>query len=219
MIPATQAAPYGAAESAPTEEAARDRLVAALIRSSAEHGYANTSVHQVTRFAGLDPEDFYAVFADRGQCLLAAHEVFFDRLIDEVADECRTAGSWPEQVRAAVRCGLELLSEKATLARAFVVEALWTGPAAHDRHHSLVERLAEALRGGRERFPRAAAHPDSLERILVGGCLELIGARLLAEETVDLPDLEAELTELLLAPYVGGAVARAAAGTQVPQVS
>lgn len=186
----------------------RRRLIDAFTRLAAERGYVGLRPEEVAAEARLPTDAFHRHFPDMLSCLLASHDAFLEGLYSHVEEACRHELEWTGKVRLAVATALECLVEMGSRSRLFAVEAVAAGPAMLDRRFAAIARLAAALRAGRRHHRDAAALPRSTEWILVGGALTLISAQLLAEEVSLLPMLEAELVELLLAPYVGVVEAR-----------
>jgi len=62
----------------------RERLVAAMAEVCAERGYAQTSVAEVAKQAGVSSLTFYKQFAGKESCMLAAHRQLQGRLLEEV---------------------------------------------------------------------------------------------------------------------------------------
>lgn len=186
----------------------RDRLVAAIAKAAAEHGYTGLTIERITGYAGVGPEVFDAHFDSREQGLLAAQEVFFERLLWEASAACERVAPWPFRLRAGLRAVLASLIESAALARVFTVEADAAGLALVERQSVALDDFAGLMRNGRADLPAAAPLPEITERLLVGGVASLVCQRLLREEPTVTPPLETELTELLLTPYVGRGEAR-----------
>lgn len=194
-------------------EEPRARLIAAISKTAAEQGYRKVTVEQVTRSAGLPGEAFDEQFESWEQGLIAAYEVFLERLRREVVAACASAEPWPTRVRAALGALLTSMVEASALARAFIVEATATSLAATERLLSAIEAFAVLLREGRSVYPDAASLPDTTERALVGGVASIVSGHLLAEDPRALEALKPQLVELLLLPYVGaGEARRVAAG-------
>jgi AcrR family transcriptional regulator len=174
----------------------------------------------VAKRAGLPTSAFYAHFADMRRCLSAAYDAFFERCLTEVERAVDGEASWPEQVRDAVAAALEFLIETASHSRVFAVEGVGIGPPFLERLVSSLQIVAERLRGGRERYPRAAGLPACTEAVLVEGMVSRVRAHLLAEEYALLPQLEEEFVEILLTLYLGEAEAKrvpAAAASPPPR--
>lgn len=184
-------------------QAQRKRLIDAFIKVAAERGYAQTEVSEVAVVAGLSPDDFHAHFANKRECLSAAHDAFFGRLLAETAAAVDRDREWPLQVRDAVGAALEFVEETASRARFFTVEVLVAGPLMVERYASALEHVVPLLREGRKHFPAAAGMPEMTEPVLIGGVAFLVQRYLLAEERLRLARLEPELVEILLTPYVG----------------
>lgn len=160
-------------------------------------------VDEVAAAAGLPEAAFYEHFESKRQCLSAAHDSFFSRLIDETASGVDGGHEWPLRVKEAVASMLEFLGETATRARFFTVEALTAGPLILERQAAELERVVPLLREGRDHFPEAADLPALTESVLVGGVAYLLRGSLLAEGPLPVERLETELVEVLLTPYVG----------------
>ncbi len=158
--------------------------------------------------AGVSRPAFYAKFADKRQCLSAAHDAFFERLISETLSAVDFEQEWPRQLKDAVFAALEFVDETASRARFFAVEVLVAGPVVIERHTSALERLASLLRQGRAHFPQAADLPELTEMVLIAGAAYKLFSCLLDEERLSVATLAAELVETLLTPYLGRQEAR-----------
>jgi len=186
----------------------RERLVAAVAKAAAEHGYSELTVDQVTRYAGVSRASFEAHFENKEQGLVAAQDAFFDRLWRDAVAACEAPDEWPLKVRAALGAVLASLVEASNLARVFMVEAAAASLAAVERQFAILDRFAILLRDGRRHYPDAASLPDATERALVGGVASIVSAHLLMEDPQAIPALEAQLVEFLLIPYLGEEEAR-----------
>ena len=191
-----------------TPEAQRERLVAAIARGAAEQGFDKLTVEHVVRYAGVPAATFYEHFSTKEQGLMAAFDAFLDRLWLEVSAVCETDAEWPQKVKAAIDVTLSYLAEASSVARVFAVEAASASLAATERQLAALESFATLLRDGRSLYPRAAELPVPTERALVGGIASIISGHLLAEEPQVLVDLEPELIELVLIPYLGQSEAK-----------
>lgn len=161
----------------------RERLVAAMAEACAERGYAGTSVADVAKRAGVSSVTFYKQFADKRDCMLAAHRQLLGRLLEEV-DRARAAagervgaadGGERAKARAALRATLGLLATDPPSARLLTVEILAVGPEGSKRHDAAVAAFAERL---------------GTDWIQTAGILALIGKRVMAGEANRLPGLE-----------------------------
>lgn len=186
----------------------RERLVAAVSKAAAEHGYAGLTVERIVSYAGVDREVFDAHFDNREQGLLAAQDIFLEHLLGEAAGACEQPAPWPVRLRAGLRAVLASVTESAPLARVLTVEADAAGLSLAEHRLAALDDFAQLMRRARGDFPVVAPLPDLTERLLVGGVASLLRQRLLREEPTATPGLEIELFELLLMPYLGREEAR-----------
>jgi AcrR family transcriptional regulator len=186
----------------------RERLIDAFTRVGAERGYAHTTIDEVTAAAGMSPEVFHEHFADLRQCLSAAYDSFVSRLVAESREAVDESEEWPWRVRSAIAGGLGFVDETVSRARFFAVDALGAGPVSLERYLSSLGAVADAMREGRQAYAAAADLPDMTETILVGGVACLVSGLLLNEEHGRLAELEGDLVEVVLTPYLGRDEAR-----------
>ena len=122
----------------------RERMVAAIAEACAERGYAETSVADVAKRAGVSSATFYKQFADKRDCALAAHRELSGRLLEAVDRAREEEGG--DKARAALHATLTLLAADPPSARLLAVEILAVGPEGSQRHEALVEELRPAPR-------------------------------------------------------------------------
>jgi AcrR family transcriptional regulator len=178
----------------------RLRIVAAMLRVLPRYGYAGTTIGHLTREAGVSRAAFYAQFASKEECFLAAYELAGEWLCERVERVVGAEDEWPIRVRTGVAEALRLLAGNPPLAHLIAVEALQAGLAARERQQACLARFAEALRAGRPGRPEL---PPDLEELLLGGVISMIGRYVDADRAERLPELTAQLVEYLLIPYLG----------------
>jgi AcrR family transcriptional regulator len=142
----------------------RERLIAAMVEVCGTKGYAEASVAAVAKAAGVSTATFYEQFADKRDCMLAAHRQLFDRLLERV-----------ERIPDL----LGLFAVDPPSARLLTVEVLAAGPDGAERHADSVQALAERL---------------GTDWIRTAGALALIGKLVMADEAERLPELADELS-------------------------
>jgi AcrR family transcriptional regulator len=160
----------------------RERLVAAMAEVCAERGYAQASVAEVAKRAGVSSLTFYKQFAGKQDCMLAAHRQLLGRLLEEI-DRARVGKDGPEAtVRATIQVALALFAADAPSARLLTVEILAAGPEGAKRHDTMVAAFAERL---------------ETCWVLAAGLLALVGKLAVQGEAARLPQLEEELVATL----------------------
>jgi AcrR family transcriptional regulator len=86
------------------------RIVSAMVQVACEHGAQSAqsaTVEQVVRTAGVSKTAFYELFANRGDCLLAAIEHTLALAGERASAACETQDSWVDRVRAGLLALLE----------------------------------------------------------------------------------------------------------------
>jgi AcrR family transcriptional regulator len=185
----------------------RDRMIDAIAHAVADKGYARTSVADILGLAGVSRRTFYEHFDDKESCFLAAYETLAEQMLTEVAAGYLSETEWPLRIKASIAGLLSFFAREPAYARAGIVEVLAAGPEA-------LQRRDRALRGLRVGFdpsrPEVPDHglPPIVAEATVGGLLELVYRRVLAEGAEGLSAMEPEITYLALAPYLGHEQAR-----------
>jgi AcrR family transcriptional regulator len=126
----------------------RERLIAAMAEECAEQGYAETSVAEIARRAGVSTASFYRVFKDRRECALASFEELFGRLVEAIEGACATGGG-ERGVEVGVRTAADLLAADLPTARLLTVEIPAVGADGVRLQQEAIERLAALLRHAR----------------------------------------------------------------------
>jgi AcrR family transcriptional regulator len=178
----------------------RERLVAAVAEACAERGYAETSVADLARRAGVSTATFYKLFPGKRECALEAHRELLARLLEEVDRACCIeAGEGEERLRVGVATVLELLAADPPSARLLTVEVMALGPEGAERNDAAIESFASRLRAALG----TAADPDRphADWAAVASLSMLVGKRVMAGEAAALPELEDELVAMVIGPH------------------
>jgi hypothetical protein len=130
------------------------------------------------------------------------------KLTAAVDSACRGGGSWPTKVVAAVAAVLEFAAGEPGEAKVLTTSAFDYGAYGTVRHRQMIDRLATQLAAGRQCRQAPKDLPELIEEALLGGIAEIVAERLRSGREETLPELSAELSELILTPYVGAAEAR-----------
>lgn len=171
----------------------RLRIIAAMLRVLPQHGYAELTIGDLTREAGVSRATFYGQFETKEECFLATYDVAAQWICDRVERVGAAAPEWPASARAGVAEAMRLLAANPDVAHLIAVEALQAGVVARRRRQVCIERLAEILRAGR---PADAELPEDLEELLIGGTLSLVGRYVDTGRADQLPDATTDLMAL-----------------------
>ncbi|HEY2478108.1 MAG TPA: TetR/AcrR family transcriptional regulator [Solirubrobacterales bacterium] len=193
----------------------RERLLDAAARVAAARGYEATTVADILAEAGVGRESFYELFDDRRACVLAAHQVLLDDLVERVRAAYTGPGQWVDRCRAALRALLDWFAADPALGRFLLVELAAVGPEFHERFEAGFDRFVEVIDS---ELPDDLPDPKPLPatRLAVGAAISRVYSEVAAGHTEELPGLLPQLTYETLVPFLGEAAAREAAYTRAP---
>ncbi|GAA4981446.1 helix-turn-helix domain-containing protein [Kineococcus glutinatus] len=193
------ALPRGRHDLDPAQVAAaqRERMMIAATELMAAGGYRGTGVREICARAAVSRAAFYECFADKDECISAAHDRFIAVLGDTLA-AAPGGRDWPACVTGLLRSYLGLLQRDLVTARAFLVETDALGRPARRRRREAALRLALLLHRRREGLPGGGRVPLSAH---VGAvyAVRQITCDALDDDAPDLPALLPELAGWLAA--------------------
>ena len=181
-----------------------------MIAAVWESGYPAVTVADIVRRAKVSRAAFYAHFADKEDCFLAAtgegRKLMIARLVS--ATRALPAEACDEEIlQAACREYLTFLADEPAFARAFFIDMPTAGPRVVDRLEAGSRLFADLNQiwhqRARERHPEWPAVPDEAYLALAGATVELVRSMVRAGRTDALPDLEQTLVALHLAVLAG----------------
>jgi AcrR family transcriptional regulator len=155
----------------------RERALAAMTHLAASSGYAQSTVAQIAREAGISRAKFYEEFKDKEDCFIAAQRQLATQLTDEVHDAMRESAAvdtWRATAEALVGFALR---EPATF-NVLTHEAMIAGPRAREERDRLMSQLGETLQEAFAQVPDGAPAPDISSALVIGGVVRLLGVRL-----------------------------------------
>ena len=123
------------------------------MRIVAAKGYAATTVADLTAEAGISRTTFYALFADKEACFLAAYDNAVDLLVRQISRAYEAEERWPDRARAGLATLLAALATEPEQARLALVDVAAAGPAAQRRLRAAVQRLTPFFDEGRDFAP------------------------------------------------------------------
>ena len=183
-----------------------ERLHRAMIAAVAEAGYPAVTIADIVRRARVSRAAFYAHFADKEACFLAATREGGRLMAGQVVAATRALppGTPDEDaLRAACRAFLGFLADEPAFARVFYVDMPAAGPRAVERLEAAGRQYAEMTakwhQRARDRHPEWPAVPDDAYVGLAGATAELVRSWVRHGETHALRELEDTLVSLHLA--------------------
>lgn len=188
----------------------RERLLPAVTAAVSELGYPAVTVGDVVKRARVSRAAFYAHFADKESCFLAAMREGGNLMARRVVSATRAlpAGVSDEEVlRAACRAFLAFLTEEPAFARVFYIDLPGVGPRATEPLVAAGDLFEHMIRAWHERarvhHPEWPVVPGKVYLALAAAGGELVRSMVRTGETDALGDLEGTLVSLHLAILAG----------------
>lgn len=179
------------------------RIMDALAELTAEQGYEATKISDIVKRAGVARKTLYDNFEGKEEVFLAAFDAARDEVLRRVEEGSAAAdGDWQAGVEAGLAAFLAYVAEQPTLARMCMIEALSATPATTKRYEDALERFVELTRRS---LPEDERLPDTIAETLVGGVAWIVYQQIRRGDAERAEDLLPELTEFMMAPYLGAA--------------
>jgi AcrR family transcriptional regulator len=189
-------------------ESQRQRIVVGMLYAVAEHGYTATTVADVVARAGVSRTSFYAQFADKQACFLAAYDHALSHVAAELIDSDQQLppdAPWRLRLESDTAAYLDVLASEPALALTLHQEALAVGTAALDHRARLLAMLAERTVSlnqlARSQEATLPEVPAEVFALYTGGLDELIRDRLRTNGPEALRDLTAPLVRATIALF------------------
>lgn len=173
----------------------RARLLPAMAHLTAEKGYAAVTIDDLARAARISKRTFYAQFADKEACLLAAYEDAAALVYTscERAAEAAAGRGWRVQVDTIISTYLKALAAQPAMTRVFHVEIQAAGAKALELHLAVNLRYARLLRSI---VPTAQRPSQTTAIALLGAVNELVLHAVANDRATRLPRLQSTVRPL-----------------------
>jgi AcrR family transcriptional regulator len=178
-------------------ESQRARMLRAVAEAAAERGYANVSVADILKRAGVSRETFYEQFTNKEDCFLACYEhalgVIMHELQEAIPPPPGTDDDGPlQRLDRFVERYLAALAREPAVARAALIESYAAGPAS-------VKRRTEGQAQGTEAIAAMVEAQSERQRFACEAFLAMVvglATQRIGTGHVDqLPDLHTPLME------------------------
>jgi AcrR family transcriptional regulator len=181
------------------------RIMDALAELTAEQGYEATKISDIVKRAGVARKTLYDNFEGKEEVFLAAFDAARDEVVRRIKEGSSDAdGSSRERVEGGLAAFLGYVAEQPSLAQMCMIEAQQATPATNKRYEDAVEIFVELTRRA---LPDDERPPDTIAEALVGGVARIISQQIRRGEAESAEDLLPELTEFMMAPYLGAGMA------------
>ena len=186
----------------------RERLLAGMLRATAQLGYRELSVQDVLERAGVSRPTFYEHFENKEDCFLAAFDAAAARLRQRLEAAGEEGETWRERLRPALEQLLRFVNDEADAAMTLVVDARAACPPALLRRDELLDHFASCIDTQVRAESPYGDQPSAIAAAgIVGGIEALLYSRLNRGETSDIESLLPSLMYFAVLPYEGHAAA------------
>jgi AcrR family transcriptional regulator len=190
----------------------RARILEAIRELTAEHGYEDLTLTQLTARARISNRTFYEHFTDLKDAFLIAFQEAFTDLFARAYYSAAARESWSAAVAAGIAALTEAMSDNPAAARFVLHDARSAGRTIGDAADEALGAFASLLTRGRS----GARVPAVVPYAIVAGITSVAGDRVVNGHAEQLPELTPQLCYLALAPFIGDGPARKAAGVSRP---
>jgi AcrR family transcriptional regulator len=186
----------------------RERLLAAMLRATAELGYREVSVQDVLDRAGVSRPTFYEHFENKEACFLAAFDNAAARLHKRLEQAADGGENWRERLRLSLEELLRFVAADPDAAMSLIVDGRAASPEALSRRDELLDHFSSCLDAQVRAEVDPAHAPSAIAAAgIVGGIEALLYSRLNRGEADDVRSLLPSLMYFAVLPYEGHEVA------------
>ena len=156
----------------------RSRLLEATAASVAAKGYADTTIADIVRAAGVSRRTFYEHFATKAECFIALYEAASHNTLAVLRQAIDPSHQWQTQLDRALVAYLGSMAQNPALLRSLFIEILGLGRdglAARRRvNQEICGFMLQVVNGGRAGRGRKAAFTEEMAVAVVGGINEMV---------------------------------------------
>lgn len=182
----------------------RERLLAAMLRATAELGYREVSVQDVLERSGVSRPTFYEHFENKEAAFLAAFDTVAARLRERIETAALDGEGWRERLRLGLEELLHFVSEQPDAAMTLIVDGRAACPDALTRRDELLDHFSSCLDSMVRTEAPAGEGPSAIAAAgIVGGIEALLYSRLNRGETDGIEELLPSLMYFAVLPYEG----------------
>jgi len=181
----------------------RPRLLEGMAHSVAAKGFADTTVADIVREAGVSKRTFYECFATKADCLIALYEAASHNALKMLGEAIDPAQEWQTQIEHALTAYLGCMMQNPVLMRTLFIDILGLGAqglAARRRVNLEIAGFMRNLINGGEGNARCEPPLSSgMAMAIVGGINELILEYIEQDKVAALHQLVQPASELVRA--------------------
>lgn len=158
----------------PPQSAHRGRLFEGMARAVALVGWADCTIADIVREAGVSKRTFYEHFQTKNECLVALYESASRNALRHLESALDPHRHWQDQVEGAMTAYLGVLAENPIMLRALFIDILSLGAQGLAARRRVNQAIAAFLLGVVNPQRDDAVMSPSMAMAVVGGINELV---------------------------------------------
>lgn len=183
----------------------RRRIIAAMIATTAEKGYAQVSVADVVARARVSRATFYEQFADKAECFLAAFHACSDQIVESSLGRTERATDPYERLHQSLVTYLNHLASFPEGTRVCLVEIYAIGPEGPRHRRKGLRGFIDGYRRLHDGFKDAGEPVHDLSdfdlEMIVGAISSLVTNRVGSGDVAELPSLVPQIEAFVLMAF------------------
>jgi AcrR family transcriptional regulator len=185
---------------ATTASIVRARIFEGMAKIVGERGYANATISDVVKAAGISRRTFYEHFQDKEDCFVATYQTGCENGISQIGAALANLENpdWRSRLWSSIDTYLSVLAAEPHFARVLLIEVLGAGERALAMRERILAIYVDHYRKlhtlAQEEDPELPDVPDEFLRALVGGIAELVQQCLLETSESDVSERLRALT-------------------------
>jgi AcrR family transcriptional regulator len=181
----------------------RSRLLEGMAHAVAAKGYADTTIADIVREAGVSRRTFYEHFSTKAECLIALYGAASHKALKVLRDAIDPGHEWQTQIERALAAYLGCMAQNPVLIRTLFIEILGLGTEGLEARRRVNQEIADFMLGIVNGVNGGAAIgvplPADMATAVVGGINELILQYIERDRVADLLELVAPSSQLMRA--------------------
>lgn len=178
----------------------RRRMMDAMAELTSEQGYEATKIADIVRRAAVARKTLYDNFDGKEDLFLSALDTTQTEMRVAIEEACERMSSQEDKIVAGIEALLGYVAANPAAARMFLIEAMSSTQSSARLYDAGLKQFVELLR---KNAPEGAGLPQTIEESLVGGAVWILQQQIRHGNAESAPDLLPELSQFVLAPYLG----------------
>ncbi|MBU0590386.1 MAG: TetR/AcrR family transcriptional regulator [Gammaproteobacteria bacterium] len=177
----------------------RQRLFEGMALSLAHKNYAETTIADIVREAGVSRRTFYEHFDSQAECLIALYEAASHNALKVLRAAIDPGHAWQVQVERAMAAYLDCLASNPLLMRTLYVEILALGASGLAARRRVNDEVVDFMLTVINAKPQRPVLSRDMALAVVGGVNELVLLAIEQDTVQDLPRIAATVSRLVQA--------------------